>query len=131
MAYRAFNSMDMADRLQLTNCDGVDGMSGLGFSLKPPKWLRNAVASAVKGQSVTVQTPSGPQEVKLDDPSAAKKFLQMAAPQVSFGPPGPQPNLIDQAAAAVPGGTTTLAVGALALVGLAAFAFSRRRRASR
>jgi hypothetical protein len=106
---------------------------GLGFSLPrwltPPRSIRKAVggiiAQAVKGQTVTVQTPGGPMTFDLGNPADVDALKKI---RVSFGPKGENPTAADQAAGAVnkiPGGLGTLALvgaGVLALV-----MFSRKR----
>lgn len=50
-------------------------LSGIGFSLKPPKWARNLIAGALKGQVVNIPG-TGP--VDLGSPDAAKRLEEAA-----------------------------------------------------
>lgn len=88
----------------------VPSGSGLGFSLKPPKWLRNAVINPIKqivgGGTVTVPTPAGPVEIaRPSEPSPTQQFVN-----------------------SVPGGGTTLAIGAAVGLGLLMLNGRKRRR---
>lgn len=44
--------------------------NGLGFSLKPPDWLRKLTGAVVRGTTATVPTPAGPVIVDLGDPDS-------------------------------------------------------------
>lgn len=68
----------------------VTSADGLGFSLKPPKWLRNIVGSAVKQTHVTVQTPAGPVTYDLGNPADVEAMKKMiASMKVNVGPQPP------------------------------------------
>lgn len=105
--YRRQNALDVADQFQLTNCDGQE----LGFSLKPPEWLRSAFRTVIAGQTVTVQTAAGPQTIRLDDPHIASRVISAMRPQVTDGTPA-QPTLVERVEQAVPGGMGTIAIAA-------------------
>lgn len=100
----------------------------LGFSLKPPAWLRKVAGTVIHGTTATIPTPTGvPITVDLGNPAsvdAAKRALAGTKLSTSVGQPAP--TFAQQADAAVsgtiPGGWLTL-VGA----GLAALLFLRRR----
>ena len=101
----------------------------LGFSLKPPAWLKKIAGSVVHGTTATIPTPTGvPITVDLGNPAsvdAAKRALAGTKLSTRVGQSGP--TLAQQADAAVtgtvPGGWLTL-IGA----GLAAMLFLRGRR---
>mgnify|MGYP001591948470 FL=1 len=77
--------------------------SQLGFSLRPPRWLRN-IGRGVLGQTaVTVPTPVGPVVLTPAQVLAATRGTRVTV----GGPPPPSP--IEQAVAAVPGGMGTIA----------------------
>lgn len=93
----------------------------LGFSLKPPAWLRNIVGAAVKGTTATVPTPAGPLTVDLGDPASiarAKAALQGTTFSTTVGTK--PPSALEQANAAVsssvPGGWLTIAAGIAAVL---------------
>lgn len=120
----------------------VEGLADLGFSLKPPKWLRNVVGAVVKQTHVTVPTPTGSQTFDLNNPADVARMKQIVSQtKVSVGPPAPTPaeNLNAAVTGAVPGGWGTLAVaGGLGLAALfilprvfRAHRNPRRRRRSR
>jgi len=95
--------------------------SGLGFSLKPPKWLRNAVKSVLPGVSVqaSVPTPAGPVVVDSADPDSGRRVLDaLKNTRVTVG--RRQPSVVDeisqQVQDSVPGGWLT--IGAVALGGI-------------
>jgi hypothetical protein len=130
MAYRGANVQDYADAFHLSDvsCDQ------LGFSLKPPDWLVGAAKSAISGAVLAVPTGSGGvTNVKLDDPAAAKEvFAAMLSKNAGAGAPQPPPgiNLRLPDVTGVP--TWMWAVGAAALLLVAApvlFGGARRRRA--
>lgn len=81
-------------------------MSGLGFSLKPPDWLRNIIAPAVKGAKVTVTVPGI---------------------TVSNQPPTPVQQATQAVEQNVPGGWITIA----ALAAVAVFVLPKLMRGSR
>ena len=86
---------------------GAD-LSGLGFSLKPPAWLRNAVGQIVKGSTVNV--PS----INIPLPGGGM-----------ITTPSTKPTVTERAqllAANVPGGWLTIAA-----IGLGAFLLLKRR----
>lgn len=99
----------------------------LGFSLKPPAWLRKIAGTVIHGTTATIPTPTGvPITVDLGNPAsvdAAKRALAGTKLSTSVGQPAP--TLAQQADAAVtgtiPGGWLTLVGAGLALL------FLRRR----
>jgi hypothetical protein len=108
--YRSSTKQEYADALHLTNVDG----HGLGWTA--PSWLQSIYKAAVSGQAVTVQTPTGPQVIRLDDPSAAKEIVAAIAPKVSYGAPAPAPGVT---LPAIPGGGFSYAgIAALAVAAL-------------
>jgi hypothetical protein len=103
-------------------------LTGLGFSLKPPAWLRNFAGAVIKGTTISVPTPSGiPIVVDGSDPNAYQKILAMfRGTTVSTQAGTPSPSIPQRAAQAIqniPGGWLT--VGALAL---GAIMLSKNRR---
>ena len=106
------------------------GSNGLGFSLKPPDWLRAFVArtasAALQGTRVRVQSPAGSVDFDLSNPADLKALKDMAqSARISRAPaPGPLSPIHDSVAK-VPGGWLTI----LGLGAVAWFAMSRRRRA--
>lgn len=101
------------------------GDAGLGFSLKPPKWLRDLGAQVLSSTRVVVPTPLGPITVDPTNPAELERLRSMLSQtRVTLGPQEPTP--LDRAASmfqAVPGGAVTLlGVGAALL-----FLLSRRR----
>lgn len=112
MAYRECTAADRINSLGMTNVCNED--ENLGLSLKPPKWLRNIVSGAVKGTTVTVPTPIGPQTIRVDDPNAMKQIRQAYTPNITFGPPREQQAI--QQAATFGGGGLLLGAGAVLLV---------------
>ena len=107
--YRSPTKQEFADALHLTNVDS----HGLGISTPP--WLTSIYKSVVAGQAVTVQTPMGPQVIRLDDPSAAKEIVAAISPKVSYGAPAPAAGVT---LPAIPGGGWSYGAIAVA-VGLA------------
>ena len=47
--------------------------TGLGFSLKPPAWLRKLTGAVVKGTTATIPSPAGPIVVDLGDPDSVAR----------------------------------------------------------
>lgn len=100
------------------------GLSGLDFSLKPPKWLRNIVKGVTDGIGVKaeVPTPGGPVVVDSRDPQATRDSVEAVADRlrrttITIGrreQPARQPmsEIIEQ----IPGGWLTVGAGGLALV---------------
>ncbi len=88
-----------------------DSLQGLGISLKPPSWLRNAVRGVV---SDTVNTAT--QAAK----DAAARAAQDAANRLR--PPQTAADQVNSAVAAIPGGWLTIAA-----VGLGALLLFKRR----
>jgi hypothetical protein len=93
----------------------------LGFSLKPPSWLRNIVGAVVHGTTATVPTPAGPVSVDLGDPaSVARARAALTGTRFSTTVGTHPAGALEQANAAVsenvPGGWLTIAgVGLLAV----------------
>lgn len=88
--------------------------SGLGFSLKPPAWLRNIAGAVIRGTTATVPTPAGPVVVDLGNPqsvAAAKAAITGTKFSTTMGPkpasPAEQINASVQEN--VPGGWLTIA----------------------
>ncbi len=110
---------------------GSYSQAGLGFSLKPPKWLRNTIINPIKqavtGGSVTVPTPIGPVEVPVQNiPSTVSQASFQPAP---IGPStAPAMSPAQQAINAVPGGGKTILVAGALGIALLMFAGSRKRR---
>ncbi|HYM67751.1 MAG TPA: hypothetical protein VEW68_10700 [Patescibacteria group bacterium] len=97
-----------------------EDMAGMGFSLKPPAWLRNVVGAVVKGTTATVPTPAGPVTVDLGNPAsvnAAKNALTGTKFSTTVGQRGT--TALDQANAVV---TENVPGGWLTVAGLAALA---------
>ena len=98
--------------------------SGLGLSLKPPKWLRTLVKSALPGVSVqaSVPTPAGPVVVDSADPDSGRRLLD-ALKNTRVTVRRRQPSVVDeisqQVQDSVPGGWLT--IGAVALGGIMLF----------
>lgn len=94
-------------------------LGGLGISLKPPSWLRNLVGSVVRGSTVTVQTPAGPQTFDLGNPSDVAALKNIAAKvKVNVGgnrPAGPAENVINTVEN-IPGGWLTIAAVAAGII---------------
>lgn len=92
------------------------GLSGLGFSLKPPSWITNALkvgAAAVIGATrVTVQTPVGPQVL---DAGQVKKILTTAKIDTSGAATKPTnpAEAVSNVVENIPGGWLT--IGGLAI----------------
>lgn len=78
-------------------------LSDVGFSLKPPKWLRQAAAKYLPSVSVNVPKPP-PIEVSVSS--------QPTPAQVAAGAANAAQSLVDQ----VPGGWLTLAGAGVALL---------------
>ena len=99
-------------------------LAGLGFSFKPPSWLRNIAGAVMKGTQVSVPTPAGvPIVVDGADPNALKKVLDaLKGTKISTQVGTPRPSLPQQAENAIesiPGGWFTVAavgLGVLLLV---------------
>lgn len=100
------------------------GLGELGFSLKPPKFIRDLVKTVVGGSGVkvTVPTPAGPIEVNRDTVQRAVDQASRATVTV-----GPREEIRPVSAASfvenkVPGG-----YAGLAIAGLLALLLLRRR----
>lgn len=109
------------------------GLDGLGFSLKPPKWLRNAVSTVVNSgvAKVTVPTASGPVEVNKDSIQAAADLLRNAKLTVNPGakPSTPADQAQDFVQSNIPGGwLTIMGVGLVGVVLLTTLLGGRGRR---
>ena len=101
-------------------------LSGLGLSLKPPKWLRNTVRDAINKVTVTVPTGVGPVTLTPAQAAAAARGAQVT---YSTGPkpPSPMDAANDFVSDKVPGGWVGLALGGAALY----YFMSKRRRRGR
>lgn len=100
--------------------------AGLGFSLKPPKWLRDLGAKVIGQTKVSVPTPAGvPITVDMGDP-AQVEALRRALLGARFQVGQTQPTFpeFSTAVQSVPGGWATIAVAG----GLLAFFLFRGRR---
>jgi hypothetical protein len=103
---------------------GPASLSGLGFSLKPPKWLRDAVSGVIHKTTVNIPTPVGPVSLSPEELKSAIK-----GSNVTVGPK--QPSAAEQIVSNVPGGANTLLLAGLGIAGLLVFmSMSRRRRAA-
>jgi len=107
--------------------DQVEVLSGLGFSLKPPAWLRNFAGAVMKGTQISVPTPAGvPIVVDGSDPSALQKIINaLKGTQVSttMGKPAPSlPQQAENAIESIPGGWFTIIA-----LGLGVFLLLKRR----
>lgn len=123
MAYESTGPLEMADTLGMTN---ACNQSELGFSLKPPEWLRNVFSKAVAGATLKVNTPLGVQEIKLDDPNAAKEAVAAAKSQIARDyllPTTAAPPVVF-AQSNIP--WVPIGIGVAVLAGLAMFAKGRR-----
>lgn len=103
-------------------------LTGLGFSLKPPAWLRNFAGAVIKGTTITIPTPTGiPIVVDGSDPNAYQKILAMLrGTTVSTQAGAASPSIPQRAAQAIeniPGGWLTVAT-----LGIATFLLLRGRR---
>lgn len=81
----------------------------LGFSLKPPAWLRNLVGTAVQDLHVAVPTPAG--TVNLT-PAQIAAYASGARVSFTVPKPGPQLGPVERAAGfveSIPGGWITVA----------------------
>lgn len=115
--------------LKTTTQDVQDSyhLSDVGFSLKPPAWLRQAVSSAVQAikPKITLNTPAGPVTVDPTNATEIRQTISQLRPSVTFG--AQPPTLFDRVSAgvdAIPGGGVTLALAGGALLLLL---MSRRR----
>ena len=103
-------------------------LSGLGFSLKPPAWLRSAAGAVLKQTTVTIPTPMGPMTYDLSNPAQAKALQDIATKtKVSVGKQsgGGFMQQVETSVESIPGGWLTIAaVGAAAVL---LFMFARRR----
>lgn len=106
-----------------------DGLSGLGFSLKPPKWLRNAAkklqTKVPKGTVATVDLGTGaPITVDLSDPSSIESLRkQMANAKITVSTGTPTVTTTPAPVSSSIGGSGT----ALAIAGAAALFFLMRK----
>lgn len=95
------------------------GLGELGFSLKPPKWLRNAVKSVTSGAKVAVNVPTPAGPVNVADPSSAKAVadaIRNAQVTVTTGKPvadSPGGGVREYVENRIPGGWITIAGGVL------------------
>ena len=86
--------------------------TSLGFSLKPPKWLREAGQQIIGGLRVSVPTPVGPVVLTPGQAAAAARGAT-----VTYTPQ--QPQSFGQQVQQIPGGWGTLAavgIGAVVLL---------------
>lgn len=109
------------------NSSSLSGVDGLGFSLKPPKVVRNLVkkVAAQVGIKATVPTPAGPIVVDSRDPDTLRRVADAARAAISrttfsVGPntpadPSPTADVRDFVENSIPGGWLTLGGGAIAL----------------
>jgi hypothetical protein len=96
---------------------------GLGFSLKPPKWLRQAVSGVIHRSTVNVPTPTG--NVSLT-PGEVWDVVKGATVTV-----GPKKSPVEEAVQKIPGGMNTIALVGIGVLGLLLFkSMSSRRRAA-
>lgn len=90
----------------------------LGFSLKPPAWLRSIAGAVVRGTTVTVPTPNGPpMTVDLGNPdsiAAAKAALSKAKVSSAVGTRPDAPGA-DVPVLGAGGSSSLLMLGAVAL----------------
>jgi hypothetical protein len=97
--------------------------NGLGFSLKPPAWIKNIVGAAFKGTTVTVPTPSGTLSVDISDPSQVNMLKNMIL-GTKIGKASPSsPGGGGVPVAAVAG----LSVGMIAMIALGVILLTRGR----
>lgn len=102
-----------------------ENLQGLGFSLKPPAWLRSLgskVVSAIKSNvRVSVPTPAGTITVDPNDPDSLRRAQEiLRGARVEVGAPAPSP--AQQAASmveSIPGGWLTVAAIGTGLMWLA------------
>lgn len=95
---------------------------GLGFSLRPPKWLRDAVSGVIHKTTVNVPTPAGG-SIPLTPGEIANAIKGST---VTVGPKQPSP--VEQAMQNVPGGVGGIAL--LAGAALVTMLLLRKRRAA-
>lgn len=114
--------------------DSSSNLGALGFSLKPPKWARDAVANLVKKVDVktTVSSPAGPVTVNPLDPATLSKAAEaLRNARVTINPqPAGTPTPTDPGAfveSQVPGGWLTLAAAGAGLFALVAMSKRRGR----
>ncbi len=64
----------------IVQLNGLDNVGEMGFSLKPPKAVRNLVKSAASalGIKASVSTPAGPIVVDTRDPDSLKRAADAA-----------------------------------------------------
>ncbi len=92
---------------------------GLGFSLKPPAWLRNIAGAVIKNTKVAVPTKEGgTQTFDFGNPADIDSLKRLiSGAKVTLGPnarPSPMEQ-VTQVVESVPGGwLTVLGVGVLA-----------------
>lgn len=89
--------------------------------------LKNVAGAVLKGQTVTIQTPTGPIIFDLSDPDQVKALQQMVTKAQLTRGPAPAPAL---PSIPVPGGWSTVAVvGLVAVLGFLLLSGGARRSA--
>lgn len=106
---------------QIARPRGFVQPAGMGFSLKPPAWVTNAVSNIIKqavgGTTVTIQTDAGPQSFDITT-AAGRAALQRMVASAKIGKPAPTPGPAEQAndfVNQIPGGWVTVVGGAVLL----------------
>jgi hypothetical protein len=108
-----------------TDLDEMAGLADLGFSLKPPKWLRNLGAKLISQTHVAVPTPAGPKTFDLSNPDHLAELKSLVTgTHVTLGPT--PPTMVDQFESAganvgkvvesIPGGWITIAAVGIGLL---------------
>jgi len=112
------------------------GVGELAISFKPPKVIRNAISSLLKGNKVTatVATPAGPLVIDSSKGDTVQRVQDLITNAVrnttiAVGPRETAPTPVDQARefveTKIPGGWLSVAGGTLLLVALARMATKR------
>lgn len=95
--------------------DGAVPLNGLGISLTPPRWLREAAANAFKSATVRVNTPAGPIDLSPADAAAALKSARITVGADRMPASSPA-EAISRGVESIPGGWLTVAGLGLAAV---------------
>lgn len=98
-------------------------LADVGFSLKPPKWLRAAAKKVAGTVSAKIETPNGP--IIVDQQNAQAVLDQLAKSRLVYGrEPGTEPGLFP---GVPPEATPWIVGGGVGLVALWLLSHRRRR----